>query len=120
MDPEEIRDSLASPSSKGDWQKPIFKNCDILYDSDFLNKMDIRWEGMWKGSAYSVKRDYTAQIPSGSGFGSVSEVVFGEFYVFPFYEHVMLVHLLSEREFLTENRATVKSLLLQISADAPE
>ena len=115
MDAEEIRDSLASPTSNGDWQKPIIKHCDILYDSDFLNKMDIRWGGMWTGSAYSVKRDYTAQIPSGSGFGSVSEVVFGEFYVFPFREHKMLVHLLSEREFLQENRETVKSVLMQIS-----
>ena len=39
LTPEQIRDSLASPTFKGDWQKPIIKACDILYSADFLNKM---------------------------------------------------------------------------------
>lgn len=121
LTPEQIRDSLASPTFKGDWQKPIINACDILYGADFLNKMDIRWEGTWKGSAYSVKRNYTAQIPSGSGgFGTISEALLGEFYIFPFKGHTMLVHLLSEREFLKENRETVKEILLQMVMLEPE
>lgn len=121
LTPEQIRDSLASPTFKGDWQKPIINACDILYGADFLNKMDIRWEGTWKGSAYSVKRNYTAQIPSGSGgFGTISEALLGEFYIFPFKGHTMLVHLLSEREFLKENRDTVKEILLQMVMLEPE
>jgi hypothetical protein len=113
MSPESIRDSLASPTSKGAWQDPIFKNCDLLRDSKYLNKMDVRW-AKWQGAAFSVEQQYTAQIPSGSGFGSVSEKRLGEFYVFPFRGHKMVVYMVSEREFLEENRKVVQDLLEQV------
>jgi hypothetical protein len=116
--PAQIRDSIASPTANSDWQKPIVKNCDILRDGEFLNSMDIRWEEGYKGAAFSVQKQYTAQVPSGGGtFQSVGEVLLGEFYVFPLGEHRLVVHLVSEREFLEENRATAKELVMQMGIE---
>jgi hypothetical protein len=115
--PEAIRDSLASPTAGGDWQNPIAKNCELLRAGTFLNKMDIRWE-KWKGSAFSVEQTYTAQIPTGGGlFGSVAEKRLAEFYVFPFRQHKMVIYMVTEREFLEENRKVVQELLEQIDPE---
>lgn len=116
----EIRDSLASSQFEAEWQKPIVKHCDLLRDGQPLQSMDIRWENEWHGAGYSVQRQYTAQIPTGNGlFGSVSEVLLGEFYVFPFRGHKLLVHLVSEREFLEDNRKVVQETLYQLGKLEP-
>lgn len=115
-----VRDSLASTQFDADWQKPIVKHCDLLRDGQPLQSMDIRWENQWHGAGYSVQRQYTAQIPTGNGlFGSVSEVLLGEFYVFPFHGHKLVVHLVSEREFLEDNRKIVQATLYQMGPLEP-
>jgi hypothetical protein len=114
-DPARVRDSIASPTANSHWQEPMVKNCDLLRDGEFLNSMDIRWEEGYKGAAFSLQKQYTAQVPSGGGtFQSVGEVLLGEFYVFPFREKILVVHLVSEREFLEENRATAKALVMEM------
>jgi len=119
-DPKTIRDSLVDPDFKAEWQKPIVKHCELMSDGQFLQELDIRWENEWKGSGYSVRREYTAQIPTGGGlFGSVTEVLLGEFYVFSFKGKRMIVHMVSEREFLEENRNTCKEILFQIGELQP-
>lgn len=117
LSPEAMRDSLASPTAKGDWQDPIAKNCELLRGSTFLSKAEIRWD-KWRGAAFSVEQLYTAQIPTGGGlFGSVSEKRLAEFYVFPFRQHKMVVYMVTEREFLEENRKVVQELLQQIDPE---
>lgn len=115
-----IRDSLISPKFEAEWQKPIVKYCDLMRDGQILQDMDIRWENKWTGAGYSVQRQYEAQIPTGDGlFGSVSEVLLGEFYVFAFRGHKLIVHLVSEREFLEDNRNIIKETLYQIGPLEP-
>ena len=112
-----IRDSLASPTANGDWQSPISKNCELLRGSTFLNKGEIHWD-KWRGSAFSVEQLYTAQIPTGGGlFGSVSEKRLAEFYVFPFHQHKLVFYMVTEREFLEDNRKVVQELLQQIDPE---
>ena len=119
-DPKTIRDSLIDAEFKAEWQKPIVKHCELMSDGVLLQELDIRWENEWKGFGYSVRREYTAQIPTGGGlFGSVTEVLLGEFYVFPFKGKRMIVHMVSEREFLEENRNTCKEILFQIGELQP-
>jgi hypothetical protein len=50
---DDMRDSLASPTAEGEWQKPIAKNCELLHNSTFLNKAEVRWD-KWRGAAFSV------------------------------------------------------------------
>jgi hypothetical protein len=109
--PERMRDSLASPTFESEWQDPIVKQCELLRYSEYLNSMDIRWENKWRGAGFSVQHKYTAQVATGALFSSVSEVLLGEFYVFPFRGKRMIIHLVTEREFLEENRALVRELL---------
>lgn len=115
-----VRDSLMSPKFEAEWQKPIVKYCDLMREGQILQPLDLRWENDWKGAGYSVQKQYTAQIPTGDGlFGSVSEVLLGEFYVFAFRGHTLVVHLVSEREFLEDNRNIVKETLYQIGSLEP-
>lgn len=115
--PEAVRDSLASPTAGGDWQDPVAKNCELLRGSTFLTKADIRWD-KWRGAAFSVEQTYTAQIPTGGGlFGSVAEKRLAEFYVFSFRQHKMVLYMVTEREYLEENRKVVQELLQQIDPE---
>lgn len=111
---EQIRDSLASPDFEGDWQKPVLDECDLLRDSDFLNKGDVTW-GTWRGAAFSVERPYQAQISSGAGlYNQITEKLLADFYVFPYGDHKLILYLVTEREFLKENRDLLRSMLEQI------
>lgn len=115
-----VRDSLASAQFEAEWQKPIVKFCDIMREGQFLQAFDLRWENDWTGAGYSIQKQYTAQVPTGNGlFGSVSEVLLGEFYVFPYKGHKMIVHMVSEREFLDDNRKVVKETLYQLGPMQP-
>ena len=115
-----VRDSLASSGFQAEWQKPIVKFCDMMREGQFLQAFDLRWENEWVGAGYSLQKQYTAQVPTGNGlFGSVSEVLLGEFYVFPYKGHKMVVHLVSEREFLEDNRNVVKETLYQLGPMQP-
>jgi hypothetical protein len=115
-----VRDSLASSQFQAEWQKPIVKHCNMIQEGQFLQAFELRWENEWHGSGYSLQKQYTAQIPTGDGlFGSVSEVLLGEFYVFPYKGHKMIVHLLSEREFLEDNRNVIKETLYQLGPLQP-
>jgi len=49
----------------------------------------------------------------------VQEVLLGEFYVFPYKGHKLIVHLVSEREFLEDNRNVVKETLYQLGPLEP-
>ena len=114
MTPQEVRDSLFSDDFKGEWRKPIYKNCDLLLSAQYLNEGDIKW-GPWRGAFRSLDEEYTAQIPSGGGlFGSATEKHLAEVYVFPFKERTLILYLASERQFLPDNREVVKELLHQI------
>jgi len=110
-----IRDSLRSSNFEGEWQKPLLKACDLLYDSEFLPSYDVTW-GKWRGAGFSAERSYQAQIPSGAGlYNSVTEKLLADFYVFPYGEHKLIIYLVTEREFLQENRDLLQSLLNQIA-----
>jgi len=112
---EQIRDSLAAPGFEGDWQKPILKQCDLLRNSTFLQKYDITW-GKWRGVGFSVERPYQAQISSGSGlYNTVTEKLLADFYVFPYETHKLIIYLVTEREFLVENRELLRSMLEQLT-----
>ena len=114
MTPQEVRDSLFSDDYKADWRKPIYKNCDLLLEAQYLNEGDVRW-GPWRGAFQSLDYEYTAQIPTGGGlFGSISEKRLAEIYVFPFKEQILILYLVSERQYLPDNREVVKELLHQI------
>ena len=118
-DVEEIRDSLVNPKFRADWQKPIEKYCDLYVQGQFLQELNIKWENKWEGAGYTVRKEYNAQISTGGGFTSVTEILLGEFYVFPFKGHKMIVHLISEREFLEENRNQCKEILFQMGELQP-
>lgn len=118
--PKAMRDSLASAHFDAEWQKPIVKFCDLMREGQFLQSFELRWDNGWEGAGYNVQKKYTAQIPTGDGlFGSVSEVLMGEFYVFPYKGHKMVLHLASEREFLEDNRNVVKETLYQLGPMQP-
>lgn len=115
-----VRDSLESATFTADWQKPIVKNCDMIREGQVLQTMDLRWENEWLGAGYSLQKQYTAQIPTGEGlYRPISEVLLGEFYVFPIKGHKLLMHLVSEREFLEDNRNIVKQTLYQMGSLKP-
>jgi len=115
-----VRDSLASAQFEAEWQKPIVKYCELIQEGQFLQAFDLRWENEWVGAGYSMQKQYTAQIPTGDGlFGSVAEVLLGEYYVFPYKGHKLIVHLMSEREFLEDNRNVVKETLYQLGPMQP-
>jgi hypothetical protein len=118
--PAMVRDSLAASRFNAEWQKPIVKYCDLLRDGQPLQSMDIRWENNWLGAGCSVQKQYQAQVPTGDGlFTSVQEVLLGEFYVFTYKGHKLIVHLVSEREFLEANRNVVKETLYQLGPLEP-
>lgn len=112
---EQLRDSLSTPQFKAEWQKPIIKYCELLRSSQFLNKYDINW-GTWKGVGFAVEQQYQAQVPTGSGlFTSIAEKRLADFMIFNFRGKKMLLYLLSEREFLPENREVAKAMLTQVT-----
>lgn len=116
----QVRDSLASSSFDAEWQKPIVKHCDLMREGQFLQSFECRWENEWRGAGYSLQKQYQAQIPTGEGlFQPVAEVLLGEFYVFPFKGHKLIVHLVSEREFLEDNRNVVKEMMYQLGPLQP-